>query len=323
MTNVHIIGAGMAGLLAACKFPNAVIHEAGPERTAHRALLRFRNESVSTLTGIPFKRVDVQKGVWDSLRGQLITGHCGFDLQNQYAIKVTQNLVSRSIRDLSPTVRYIAPDDFHQQLIDRFRDRIKFNSPIRGDLIREINKGERDTAFINTAPMRNILEELNVDQPALRFDMDAEPIVVTRYKLKFDLSDVYQTVYFPSKSMQVYRASITGDTLIIEGIDESRTGYYASGELKEICRAFGLSVANVDTSTIESSVQKFGKIVPLPKDVRESIMYELTRDHNVFSLGRFACWRSILLDDVAQDIEKIGSLIQASAYSRKMRMFAK
>ena len=333
MTNVHIIGAGLAGLLAACKFPEAKIYEAGKERTEHRALLRFRDDSVSRLTGIPFKRVEVQKGVWDSLRGALITDHCGFDLQNQYAKKVTGNLVSRSIRDLSPSVRYIAPDDFHQQLIDRFRDRISFEHPMTGDTIRQLNRSIPDTVFISTAPMKVMLNELNMNIPIPMdgFRFEPESIVVARYKLKFDVSDVYQTVYFPNASMQVYRASITGDTLIVEGVNwgdgsdigkKSQPAYYAAGELKEICRAFGLSVSDVNRDTLEVTEQKFGKIIPLNKDLRETIMYEMTRDNNVFSLGRFACWRSILLDDVAQDIDKIDGLIRASAYSRKMQMFS-
>lgn len=322
MTNVKIIGAGMAGLLAACRFPDATIYEAGEERTEHRALLRFRNEEVSKLTGIPFRKVEVQKGVWDSLRGTLITGHCGFDLQNQYAVKVTGNLVSRSIRDLSPTTRYIAPDDFHQQLIDRFRDRIKFNHPVDGDFIKSVASVGNDTAFISTAPMKVMLANLDISLPPSGFKMDAESIIVNRFKLKFEVSDVFQTVYFPAPSMQVYRASISGDTLIIEGLNWGDSDRWAAGELKEICRAFGFSESAVDLDTHEKKVQKFGKIVPLPQEVRESLMYELTRDFNVFSLGRFACWRSILLDDVAEDIVKIERLISASAYSRKMQVFS-
>lgn len=53
-----IVGAGLSGLIAACKFPQASVFEASPSEkpAGHQALLRFRNESVSRITGIPFKR---------------------------------------------------------------------------------------------------------------------------------------------------------------------------------------------------------------------------------------------------------------------------
>lgn len=321
MTKATIIGAGMAGLLAACKFPGATIYEAGPERVEHRAVLRFRDESVSKLTGIPFKRVEVQKAVFDGPNKPLITGLCPLNIQNRYAIKVTGNLTSRSINNLDPSVRYIAPDDFHQRLIDRFRGQISFNTPVDAGDILSIRDLMPQTAIISTMPMKLMAGMMGLDLSGSEFRMEPEPILVTRYKLNFPVSDVYQTIYFPQQSMQVYRASITGPDLIIEG--KAMGGddtYYANGELKEILGAFGLSQSDVTFS--EQKVQKFGKIVPLDKQVRESIIYELTKEFNVFSLGRFACWKSILLDDVAKDLDRLENMISANMYAKHL-MFTK
>lgn len=322
MTRASIIGAGMAGMLAACKFPGATIYEAGPERVEHRAVLRFRDESVSRLTGIPFKRVEVQKAVYAGPNKPLIIGNCPLNIQNQYAIKVTGNLISRSINSLEPSVRYIAPDDFHQRLLDRFRGQISFNSPVTDGDILSMRDLMPQTAIISTMPMPAMAKMMGLDVQGSEFRMEPEPILVTRYKLNFPVSDVYQTIYFPQTSMQVYRASITGGDLIIEGIcAPDKPDYFASGELFEILAAFGLREDQVTFS--EQKVQKFGKIVPLSKQVRESIIYELTKEFNVFSLGRFACWKSILLDDVAKDLDRLENMIGANMYAKHLMFTAK
>lgn len=60
-----IVGAGLAGLITAHVFPRHAVVEAATEPLQmHKAVLRFRNESVSNLVGIPFKAVTVRKGVW-------------------------------------------------------------------------------------------------------------------------------------------------------------------------------------------------------------------------------------------------------------------
>ena len=61
-----IVGAGLAGLLAArcMKHMSPIICEKQSELpNNHSALLRFRSDVVSEMTGIPFKKVSVQKAV--------------------------------------------------------------------------------------------------------------------------------------------------------------------------------------------------------------------------------------------------------------------
>jgi hypothetical protein len=52
-----------------------------------------------------------------------------------------------------------------------------------------------------------------------------------------------------------------------------------------------------------------GKIVPLPADRRKALLMALTVEHGVFSLGRYACWRNLLLDDVFEDYFKLRSIM--------------
>jgi hypothetical protein len=42
-------------------------------------------------------------------------------------------------------------------------------------------------------------------------------------------------------------------------------------------------------------------------------LFRLTHEHNVFSLGRFATWRNILLDDVVDDIVQVKRLLKSSS----------
>ena len=51
-------------------------------------------------------------------------------------------------------------------------------------------------------------------------------------------------------------------------------------------------------------------------------MHKMTVDHGVYSLGRFATWRNILLDDVVKDIDVIKSMMGQDKYGL-IRSFVK
>src|SRR5579859_642604 len=115
-----ILGAGLAGCIAAHLFPGARILEAGGPETvgAHRAVLRFRSDAIARLTGIPFRKVRVYKSV--VAEG---THYCGgsvpVPILNAYSRKVSGRVSERSIFNLALSDRWIAPEDFHYQLVKR------------------------------------------------------------------------------------------------------------------------------------------------------------------------------------------------------------
>ncbi len=305
---IKIIGAGLSGLIAACRIKNADIIESNSRMENHKALLRFRDESVSNITGIKFRPVTVHKEIYYNRQSY---SKCSVELANRYSNKVMGGYVGdRSIWNLDTVTRYIAPPDFYDQLVDRHeREKgIYWNCEIT-----EIPRGN-GTKYISTIPMPAIIEAcgLNVD-----LDFSFKSIEVQRYRLPPG-TDLYQTIYFPETSIRVYRASITGDLLIVEALERPALDWYLPDDeaLAYVLRAFGMCSTDVDA--IESVQQRYGKIVELPKEARQGILYELTRDFNVFSLGRFACWRNILLDDVAKDIDIVQRLINASVYSREL-----
>jgi hypothetical protein len=44
------------------------------------------------------------------------------------------------------------------------------------------------------------------------------------------------------------------------------------------------------------------------------LLYTITVQHDIFSLGRFACWRNILLDDVYHDVRRIEQMTSMNNY---------
>lgn len=284
-----IIGAGLAGLIAAHAWPNATVIEASKKPSAnHRALLRFRCDSVSRLTGIEFKQVRVHKGIF---------GEQGFtapsiQAANMYSRKVLGRIADRSIWNIDPVDRFIAPDSLYEQLVESVGNRIVWNE--RADF-------SRLTDCVTTAPLPVTMHALGIVAPEVAFER--APIFVKRWKLP--RADVYQTIYYPGANTPLYRASITGDTLIAEYVDVG----HESVELLE--QSFGIDLSCAEQ--MEAVEQKYGKIAAIDDATRKQLLFRITHEHGLFSLGRFATWRNILLDDVVDDIAVIKRLARSGA----------
>ena len=290
----RIIGAGLSGLLAAHAWPNVPIVEASREPKPHRALLRFRTENVARLTGIEFKKVLVRKGLWfaGAYRSPTIA------LANMYSQKVLNRIIGdRSIWNLDAVERFIAPEEFQERLLDNVKARVTFGTP-------DDMRGQQP--FISTAPMPVALNVLGIHH-TINFTRAA--IEVTRYRVP--RCDAHQTVYFPDPGVGVYRASITGDVLIVESIINKTQGIDRPWA-DQLNVAFGIRLA--DCEPIGTVNQEFGKIVSLRDADRRSLMFTLTAHHGLYSLGRFAQWRNILLDDVVNDIHVIKRLMATDRY---------
>jgi hypothetical protein len=292
MTAPVIVGAGLAGLIAAHAWPNATVVEASSQpRAAHKALLRFRSDAVARLTGIEFRRVRVRKGIWAENAYQPAT----IRWANLYAQKVINELKGdRSIWNLETAERFIAPDDLYEQLVTSVGDRINWDTPA---------EFKSSRPHISTAPLPVVLSILGWPAPVT---FSRSGITVHRWRIIG--ADVFQTVYFPELHLNVYRASITGDTLIVETV-----GPMGDMDDDAISAAFGIKLASCES--LGSVDQKYGKIAPIDDNLRKQLLFRLTHERNIYSLGRFATWRNILLDDVVDDIAAIKKLLKAnSAY---------
>lgn len=287
---MHIVGAGLSGLIAAHIWPNAQVFELSPSPLAqHKALLRFRSDIVSQATGIEFKRVKVRKGIWHG--GKFVEP--AINLANMYSKKCLGAIEpERSIWNIEPAERFIAPDNFYEQLVDNCGSRIHWG----------VDYQFNDDHCISTIPLPVLLKKLNTES-LMTPVFNRSPIIVERYNVPD--CNAYQTVYFPSPMHSVYRASITGDMLIVEHSDEPFGNW-----LEELQEAFHIFYME----TLTQVEQKYGKIVPIDDRTRKTLLFGLTHKHNIYSLGRFATWRNILLDDMVGDAAVIKKLMRVNHY---------
>lgn len=313
---MKIIGAGLAGLLAANIFQRAHVFEAGAKsQLSHRAVLRFRSRAVGEAVGIDFRPVTVHRGIW--LGDKFVRP--SIQLANLYSRKVIGRVMDRSIWKMEPVERYIAPENIVEQLAERCVGRISWSTPFDGHF------GEED--IVSTMPMPTLLGIMDAQgiipatkEPASQFG--AQPITVRRWRVPN--ADVFQTIYFPDPSMALYRASITGDLLIAEYMadvcgEADRAKAYGGSDVA-LAEAFGLLAADSMPVALDSTRQRFGKIAPIDDAWRRQFILWATMSHRVYSLGRFATWRNILLDDVLQDISVIKRLITGGAYHAAKRV---
>lgn len=297
-----IVGAGLSGLIAAHAWPRATVleREAIP-RQQHKAVLRFRGDAISALTGIEFRKVTVRKALWSDGAFRAPT----LRHANSYSAKVLGRIENdRSIWSLDPVERWVAPEDFYQRLVESVGSRVQWGV--------EVQWGSRATAasaaLISTAPLPVTLKALGLQRNELRFEYS--PITVRRYAV--DRCDVFQTIYFPDPDTRIYRASITGNLMIVESIG---AGEELERELEYASRAFGIQgrVQHKDSTN-----QKYGKIAPIDSIARRALLLQLTTAHGIYSLGRFATWRNVLLDDLVHDIAVLRKLIAGDHYTSRI-----
>lgn len=297
-----IVGAGLSGLLAAHAWPRASIFEASPAPSpGHRALLRFRGREVASLVGIDFREVTVRKGIW--FEGAFVPPSIG--VANAYAMKVLGRLsAERSIWNIDPTTRYVAPESLYEQLIEAVGSRIRWREPFDFSL----GRGRPARPVVSTAPLPLVLSALDMEPSAADAEFHRAPIHVTR--LRIPHADVFQTVYFPADDTSVYRASITGSLLIVESTEPL--------SLNDVFQVVVAMHLPPQVDQLDETVQQFGKIAPLANDaMRRRLLFDLSQRHNIYSLGRFATWRNVLLDDVVHDIAVIKRLIAGDAYAAR------
>lgn len=297
-----IVGAGLSGLIAAHAWPRARIVERETEpRAHHKAVLRFRGEAISALTGVEFRKVVVRKAIW--AEGAFRAPSLRY--ANAYSAKVLGRIENdRSVWSLDPVERWIAPDDLYERLVQAVGSRIEWGTSVQWNSAPDAVR----RPLISTVPLPSVMKALGEERADIAFNFS--PITVRRYSVRD--CDVFQTVYFPDRDTPLYRASITGDLLIAEFIGEAAEH---SRDLCELERAFGIEGR---LKPIETVSQKYGKIAPIDPVARRALLLHLTTRYEIYSLGRFATWRNVLLDDLVHDIAVIRRLLAGDHYASRL-----
>lgn len=300
-----IVGAGLAGLIAAHAFPRAQLYEAAPApREDHKALLRFRSDAVSRLTGIPFRKVTVRKSIYHNNK------HVAPNLQlaNYYSQKLFGGGIigpERSIWNLEPVERFVAPENFYNQLVDSVGSRCTWGAPFYEE---DFEHGNAN--YISTMPLPRLLKTLKMEPPE---GIEFQHAKISVHRRHIPDADAFQTIYFTDPDLSVYRASITKDLLIIEAMSDIE-----EHDFRVVLAAFGLPQYAAESTGLTTS-QRYGKILPIDSRARKAMLFNLTHKHGIYSLGRFATWRNILLDDVVHDAKMIELMMEGDSYDLRRR----
>lgn len=314
--DIYIIGAGMAGLLAArmlkARGHHPVVIEAQNELpNNHHAVLRFRTNVVSEVTGIPFTKVNMIK--------------CTVPYRNPvaealaYSYKATGTYsTDRSItHGHTVAERWIAPCDFISQLAEGID--IKY-----GEQFDWKNCGP-SLPLISTIPMPKLVPLLNY--PAKDFGGGS-----FRYRkgmvAKAHVKDcnAYASLYVPEPDYDFTRISLTGDELTVEMNKEEIKLHEAEQAVLDALRLLGIRSGPGQLYEIEPGEgkvqlypQPYSKIEPIDDDQRKRFISWATDQRNIYALGRFATWRpGLLLDDLVNDIKRIEQwIVKNNNYDRR------
>jgi hypothetical protein len=281
-----IVGAGMAGLLAGSILRARIIEKQDSLTNNHSAVLRFRSTAVSDALNIPFRKVQVLKSIhpWRNPVADALA----------YSQKTNGSYRLRSILSTGERIseRYIAPSDLIQRMADRCR--ITFGL----DLPKAMSDGP---PLISTIPMPALMDILGWrDKPEFVWRSGWNLVA------KLRTTDAYCSLYVPDPSFGVSRISITGDELIAEFPD---TWKPEEADMETVRWFLGIEESDIERWEVKP--QTYAKILPIDDGVRKSFIAWASREHGIYSLGRFATWRpGLLLDDLVNDIRVISRLME-------------
>ena len=305
MKKTIVIGAGLSGLLAANMLRKRQVIIFEKQKTLpnnHTALLRFRTNAVALATGISLKKVNVQKQI--RYNGKIYE-NSKLAWNNEYSMKVIGQITNRSVLSLEDCERWIAPENLIERLANGVN--IKYNQNIDSHFLKE----NKSNDIISTMPMLNLMRMLKwEDIPKFK----TIPIYTITANIVSPKVEVYQTTYRPQLSQEIYRTSITGNKVIIEficnpGADKLDNKNY----LQRICEVeYGME--DIELDNINFSEQPHGKLVPDDTGLCKKFIGWATRNHGIYSLGRWGIHRQILMDDVVKDIMFIQNMLDSDYY---------
>ena len=306
MLKIDVVGAGMAGLLAAAmlrKKCNGVFESQKDLPNNHSAVLRFRSSVVADTLNIPFKKVMAIKSV-EPWRNPIADAMA-------YSRKTNGTATMRSVLSVSPDPqsRFIAPSDLLHQMAELIDAPIEFGQDYPF-------WAYRGRPIISTIPMPTLMSILGYEffDPAEFNSRAGTNVIVSLLDC-----DAYCSLYVADPTFPAARISITGDQMVAECYN----GWKPVDEFKfagQCAAKMGLHPSQI--LAVKVKQQKYAKILPMPEDRRRRFIMWASEEHGIYSLGRFATWRpGLLLDDVVNDVRVIQRLIEnrGESYPHKLK----
>jgi hypothetical protein len=332
---VIVIGAGMAGLLAAGMLRNNCeqVLEAQTELpNNHSAVLRFRSSVVGDTLNIPFRKVQVLKASvpWRNP----VADALAYSAKTNGSMSLRSSITARG----EMSERFVAPTDLVKRMASAVMAPIRLGEAGLSERMMLSNKAlPGDYRIISTIPMPSLMRLLGwKDVP------DFHSVPGYNINFRVDGLNAYATLYVPDPKIEVSRISITGDLVTVEhqypdlsmsevkemvvNINKNyQLGNYLDGAtLNQVFALLGFDVF-VSKNNVASfvkdahaTVQRYAKIKPIDDGLRKRFILWATEKHNIYSLGRFATWRpGLLLDDVVNDIRVIQKIAAGGSYDAR------
>lgn len=315
---ITIVGAGMAGLLAANMLQRhrpRIIESQPSLPNNHSAVLRFGSDKVAEVTGIPFKRVKMIKGTlpWKNPVADALSyaAKCSGFARSDRSIPVgiergerwiaPQDLIARMAGDMD--IQFNTSLDFTSEALSIHPPKPRVGTLYRGEDKVTDKAIPNAGPYISTIPMPALMDILQYpDKPDFKF--------VEGANLRFTIAncDAYVSLYVPDPAFRFNRVSVTGDEIIAEFAFPHPMPQLREHEVHNlefpICDLLGIRTFSI--SDITYTHQRYAKIQPIDDIARKKFLAWATDNYNIFSLGRFATWRpGLLLDDLVHDVRQI------------------
>jgi hypothetical protein len=291
-----IIGAGLTGLIAATMLRHhqpLIIEEA--LELPRKPRMRFRSSVISSAVAVPFDPITVTTGIYSTERNPVI-------LANRYSEKASGEIRSPGLVE-GQVKQWVGPDDIITRLASGPTCTIQLGTTWAGP-----DPAWEDEAIISTIPMGDLMDLLHYDnKPEFEFRDGWTIDIGLRSTV-----DVYQTMLFPDDADHYHRVDINRNEMRIHfsTIPTLHVDDYAD----DVCDAMAIDRSHIkEVGGVNRS--KYGAIREIDRRTRLEFISWASREHGVYSLGKYATWRPEFdFDDLVKDVQAIETMITESEY---------